>query len=68
MPKQGRVTNSGRGSQKVEPSAKAVDPGSVAGIGIKTGRATSKPLYQGRGYEAPKAGTTTHKSGSQGDH
>lgn len=62
--KQGRG-NSSAGSQKREPISHAVNVGTVSQIGLACG-GSSKPLYEGRGYEAPKAGSTTYKSGSQG--
>jgi len=64
--KQGRATHDGTGSTKREPIAHAVNPAAVSEIGIHQVRATSLPLYEGRGLEAPMAGTTTYESGSQG--
>lgn len=53
--------------KKQEPVAKAVTPAGAGQIGVMTGTARSvAPLYAGRGYEAPKAGTTIHPRGSQG--
>lgn len=62
--------NSRPGDQKREPIAHAVDVCSVADIGNQQRyiRGTSRELYEGRGYEAPMAGTDTHHSGSQGKH
>ena len=55
---------------KTEPKSKAVDICSVAQLGnmVGTKRAVSKELYSGRGYEAPKNSSQSHKSGSQGRH
>lgn len=61
----GKSSISGR---KVEPTAKAVSPKAVSELGIHQVRTKSEPLYQGRGYEAPMAGQTNHKRGSQGRH
>lgn len=69
--KQG-TANSRAGDQKREPIAHAVDVCSVSEIGIQqvhVGRgASSRELYEGRGFEAPMAGSDTHPSGSQGKH
>lgn len=65
--KQGRADHSNRESVKREPISHVVDPCAVADIGIETGY-TSKPLYEGRGYQAPMAGQTSHDKGSQGKH
>lgn len=66
--KQGRG-HSVSGEQKREPIAKAVNPGGAAQIGTMTGTARSvERLYEGRGYEAPKCGSSVHRSGSQGKH
>lgn len=64
--KQGSGT-SRAGDQKREPIAHAVNPEAVSRIGIHQ-VATPVPLYDGRGYEAPKASTTIHHCGSQGKH
>ena len=56
------------GGQKREPIAKAVSPGAVGNIGIQNVRYRSQPLYEGKGYKAPMAGSTTHPRGSQGKH
>lgn len=73
--KQGRATHSGSGSTKVEPHSRAVSPSHVSEMGSMQGnhtmeegtiRVRSAPMYEGRGLEAPMAGTTIHKSGSQG--
>ncbi len=68
--KQGNST-SRPGDQKREPIAHAVDVCSVANIGLQqvcVGGGSSQELYSGRGFEAPMAGSDTHKSGSQGKH
>lgn len=64
--KQGRAPTTMAG-QKREPIAKAVSPGAVSHLGAHVGRmAATKPLYTGRGFEAPKpTGTHTYKKGSQ---
>jgi len=62
----GHSSNSAR---KVEPKAKAINPGAVAGIGIHEVRTKSVPLYGGRGFEAPApVACKSHKGGSQGKH
>ncbi len=63
--KQGRATHDGSASTKVEPRSHAVSPEAVDQLGQALGR-PGKQLYEGRGLEAPMAGETTHKSGSQG--
>jgi hypothetical protein len=65
--KQGPST-SRAGDQKREPISHGVNPCAVAEIGIQQVYTRSEPLYEGRGIEAPMAGTTTHRSGSQGKH
>lgn len=65
--KQGRA-NSNVTEVKREPIAKSVDPCAVADIGIQQVYTKSVPLYDGRGYVAPMAGTDTHPCGSQGKH
>lgn len=73
--KQG-TSNSRPGDRKVEPSSRAVNPGGVSQIGTAIGNHSDKgtsgyrgeTLYEGRGYEAPMAGVTTHGCGSQGKH
>lgn len=58
--------NSQRGQVKTEPNTRAVDVGYVGGLGTKEVRQAPEPMYEGRGYVAPKpVATTTHKSGSQ---
>lgn len=62
--KQGTANNTNSGMKR-EPIAHAESPKGVAQIGIaQPGK--SEPMNMGRGYEAPKAGTTIHNSGSQG--
>ena len=58
-------SNSSRGDTKVEPRSHGVNVGAVSGIGLQQVRSNPEPMYEGRGYEAPKASTTIHKSGSQ---
>jgi len=75
MSKQGRAHISGPGSRKIEPRAHAVSPAGVSQIGEALGNhatdtgkilhGASKPLYEGRGFEAPMKGTTIHHGGSQ---
>lgn len=63
--------NSTASGQKREPIAHAVDVCSVADIGLQQARVhggSSSELYSGRGFEAPLAGSDTHRSGSQGKH
>lgn len=62
-----QVTSSASG-QKREPIAHAVSPAAVSEIGVHQVRGTSLPLYEGRGLEAPMAGSETHPCGSQGKH
>lgn len=67
--KQGRATYDAVTDTKVEPISHAVDICSVADIGnAQSCGGTSKPLYSGRGYSAPMAGSDVHHSGSQGKH
>lgn len=73
---QGRASSSKMGSTKVEPMPKAVSPAAVADMGIMKGNHadtgdmpfTSRPVYMGRGLQAPMAGCTTYHCGSQGKH
>lgn len=68
--KQGPST-SRTGDQKREPTSYAVDVCSVADMGnqqVYCHGGSSRPLYEGRGFEAPMAGSDTHHSGSQGKH
>lgn len=62
--KQGSGNNRMAGG-KVEPRTHAVSVPRVAETGLSTAF-TKPPLYQGRGYEAPKSGSTVHPKGSQG--
>jgi hypothetical protein len=66
--KQGQATTSIMGSTKVEPKSKAVNVSYVAECGIHGIRYGSIPMYEGRGLEAPMAGSETHPRGSQGKH
>jgi hypothetical protein len=64
-------SNSQAGDQKREPISHAVNISSVAEIGIHqvhTGGGSSQALYEGRGFEAPLAGSDSHPHGSQGKH
>lgn len=59
--------HSAPGSRKIEPRSKAINPGKVADIGLQQVRLRPhKDL--GRGYKAPMAGASNHRSGSQGKH
>ena len=65
--KQG-MGNSRSGQQKVEPKPKAINPGTVADIGLQQVR-TRGHKDLGRGYKAPmNKSQTTRKGGSQGRH
>lgn len=66
--KQGQASHSSLGATKVEPKSHAVSPEAAASVGRVEGRATSLPLYEGRGLEAPMKSTTSHPKGSQGTH
>lgn len=75
--KQGRASISGPHDHKVEPNAKAVNPGAVSYLGEKLGNHSTDrgdftlrgtPWDAGRGYMAPAIGSKRHKSGSQGEH
>ena len=67
-----------RPQMKREPIVHKVDPAGVSQIGQAMGNhatdstkilnGASKPLYKGRGFEAPMAGCDQHHSGSQGKH
>lgn len=65
--KQGMGKNTIAGG-KVEPASRAVSVDKVANIGQQIVRTVppSKELYKGRGFEAPKASSSIHRSGSQG--
>ena len=75
--KQGSASRDGRAGWKVEPKAHAVSETAVSQIGSSMGnhvtemgakmnpKGASKPLYEGRGYEAPMAGRHSYPSGSQ---
>jgi hypothetical protein len=65
--KQGSASSSGAGSRKIEPISKAINPGTVADIGLQQVRMRPhKDL--GRGYKAPMASASNHPCGSQGKH
>ncbi len=66
--KQGQASSSGAGSQKREPIPHKVNVAAVADMGNQVIRHTAVPMYEGRGLEAPHAGTTIHNTGSQGKH
>ncbi len=53
---------------KGEPMAHAVSPAAVSDIGAQVVRTISKPLYKGRGYEAPMNKSQSHSGGSQGTY
>ena len=61
----GKSSDSGR---KVEPKSKAVGIAYVSELGIHQVRTRSAPMYEGRGYEAPKTVGSNHPRGSQGKH
>lgn len=61
--------NSRMGDTKTEPKASAIGVGAVSRIGGQyVYTKTPSPIVEGRGFRAPMAGTTSHKSGSQGKH
>lgn len=65
--KQGRASPNGPAGQKREPIPHAVKPCAAGNIGLaQGGRATSQPLYSGRGLEAPLKSHVTYPKGSQG--
>ena len=66
--KQGQAQSSTAGSTKSEPVSHAVSPAAVSEIGVHQVRHTSLPLYEGRGLQAPMAGSESHPCGSQGKH
>ncbi len=75
--KQGKATHSGMGSTKVEPQSHVVPAAYPARLGLMQGNHATDgrninvqkiPMYEGRGLQAPMAGVTTHKAGSQGTH
>lgn len=77
MAKQGRPDIKGPLDQKVEPNAKAVNPGAVSYLGNKLGNHTMEggdmtlrptPWSDGRGYMAPSIGKKRWNSGSQGEY
>ena len=75
--KQGSASRDGRAGWKAEPRSRAVSETAVSQIGSSMGNhvtevgmkmnkwGASKPLYEGRGYEAPMAGKHSYPSGSQ---
>lgn len=65
--KQGTANNT-KGAQKQEPNSQGINPHYAADIGLQHVYVRSEPMYEGRGIEAPVAGTTTHHCGSQGKH
>jgi hypothetical protein len=75
--KQGRASRDVTESRKVEPRAHAVGKAYGGQLGSHYGnhadegdtrRTAAVTMYEGRGYEAPKAGRTIHHGGSQGKH
>lgn len=64
--KQGTGHNVKAGA-KVEPKSRAPSLDRVANMGLQVVR-TRQPAGAGPGYKAPMAGSSTHKSGSQGRH
>lgn len=65
MSNESRVVHKSVG-YKTEPVSRAVPPAYPAELGILESRRVKVPMYEGRGLEAPMAGHTTHKCGSQG--
>lgn len=65
MTNESRVVHTSSGG-KIEPRSHAVSVPAVAELGILESRTKKIPIYEGRGLEAPMAGHTTHKCGSQG--
>lgn len=65
-----------RGDTKQEPQSTAINPGGVGNLGSHFGnhadcgdfRPRITPMDAGRGYSAPAIRSTSHKSGSQGEH
>jgi hypothetical protein len=53
---------------KVEPKSQGINPEYAAEIGRQTIHTRPVPVTEGRGIMAPKAASTTHRSGSQGKH
>ena len=51
---------------KTEPRSKAVNVKHTADIGVKQVLTKPRPMYEGRGLEAPKSKDSTHHCGSQG--
>jgi hypothetical protein len=74
--KQGKASISGPYDRKVEPVAKAVNPGAVSYLGSKLGNHSMEgdmtlrptPWDAGRGYMAPSIGKKRYNSGSQGEY
>ena len=64
--KQGQASGSRMGGMKREPVSYAVSPGAVDRMGQAGPSATTKELYIGKGYQAPKANETCYPCGSQG--
>ncbi len=53
---------------KQEPKPRAVNPAAVSELGVHQVRTKQISMYEGRGYKAPMASASTHRSGSQGKH
>lgn len=53
---------------KVEPKSQAVSPAAAANIGVQQIYTKSRPMYEGRGLEAPMVSTTSHVRGTQGKY
>lgn len=68
MKQQGRADRNVSESTKREPISRGVNIVNVADMGIQHVHTKSEPLYPGRGFEAPMAGSDVHPSGSQGKH
>lgn len=66
--KQGSATRDVSESAKREPRSHAINVQATADIGVQHHNTNSKPLYEGRGFEAPMQGSTIHHCGSQGKH
>ena len=63
--KQGNANNKMLGMKR-EPISHAVSPSTVDRMGQGGPSATTRELYIGKGYQAPKANETCYPCGSQG--
>jgi hypothetical protein len=61
-------TGKSEAATKVEPTSHAVNPEAVSQLGREVVQREAPVVYQGPGLSAPMVSSTTHKTGSQGEH